>query len=34
MCVDFQKIAIEAKETCPISVAFSFDKTLTANLIN
>ena len=31
---DFQKIAIEAKETCPISVAFSFDKTLTANLIN
>ena len=31
---DFQKIAKEAKETCPISVAFSFDKTLTANLIN
>ncbi len=31
---DFQKIAREAKETCPISVAFSFDKTLTANLIN
>lgn len=31
---DFQKIAKEAKETCPISVAFSFDKTLTANLVN
>lgn len=31
---DFQKIAKEAKETCPISVAFSFGKTLTANLIN
>lgn len=31
---DFQKIAKEAKQTCPISVAFSFDKTLTANLIN
>ena len=31
---DFQKIAKEAQETCPISVAFSFDKTLTANLIN
>lgn len=31
---DFQKIAKEAKETCPISVAFSFAKTLTANLIN
>ncbi len=31
---DFQKIAKEAKETCPISVAFSFEKTLTANLIN
>ncbi|WP_312761859.1 OsmC family protein [Epilithonimonas sp.] len=31
---DFQKIAKEAKETCPISVAFSFNKTLTANLIN
>ena len=31
---DFQKIATEAKETCPISVAFSFDKTLTANLLS
>lgn len=29
---DFQKIAAEAKETCPISVAFSFEKTLTATL--
>ena len=31
---EFQKIAQEAKETCPVSVAFSFEKTLTANLVN
>ena len=31
---DFQKIATEAKETCPISVAFSFEKTLTATLVS
>lgn len=30
---DFQKIAQEAKETCPVSVAFSFDKTLSATLL-
>lgn len=30
---DFQKIAKEAKETCPVSVAFSFDKTLSAKLL-
>ncbi|RRQ47335.1 OsmC family protein [Chryseobacterium sp. SC28] len=29
---DFQKIANEAKEKCPVSVAFSFEKTLTATL--
>lgn len=31
---DFQKIANDAKDNCPVSQAFSFDKTLTANLIN
>lgn len=31
---DFQKIATEAKETCPISVAFSFEKTMTATLVS
>ncbi len=30
---EFQKIAKDAKENCPISLAFSFEKTLTANLI-
>lgn len=29
---DFRKIANEAKEKCPVSVAFSFEKTLTATL--
>ncbi len=29
---EFQKIAANAKDTCPVSVAFSFDKTLTATL--
>ena len=31
---DFQKIANDAKDNCPVSQAFNFDKTLTANLIN
>lgn len=31
---EFQKIAENAKETCPVSVAFSFDKTLTATLVS
>lgn len=29
---EFQKIAANAKETCPVSVAFSFEKTLVATL--
>ena len=29
---DFQKIAKNAEEQCPVSVAFSFEKTLTATL--
>ncbi|WP_300674153.1 OsmC family peroxiredoxin [Soonwooa sp.] len=31
---EFQKIAANAKETCPVSAAFSFEKTLTASLIS
>lgn len=31
---EFQKIAKEAKEKCPVSVAFSFEKTLAAILEN
>lgn len=31
---DFQKIAQKAKETCPVSVAFSFEKTLVATLVS
>lgn len=31
---EFQKIAQNAKETCPVSVAFSFEKTLSASLIS
>ncbi|MFC4686380.1 OsmC family protein [Epilithonimonas pallida] len=31
---DFQKIAKDAKENCPVSQAFSFEKTLTATLVN
>lgn len=31
---EFQKIAKEAKEKCPVSVAFSFEKTLVATLEN
>jgi len=30
---EFQKIAKDAKEKCPISLAFSFEKTLTAELL-
>ncbi|MCG2793917.1 MAG: OsmC family protein [Weeksellaceae bacterium] len=30
---EFQKIAKEAKEKCPVSVAFTFEKTLTATLV-
>ena len=30
---EFQKIAQDAKERCPISVAFSFEKTLVASLV-
>ncbi len=29
---EFQKMAQKAKETCPVSVAFSFDMTLNATL--
>lgn len=31
---EFQKVALGAKETCPVSVAFSFEKTLTATLVS
>lgn len=31
---EFQKIAENAKETCPVSVAFSFEKTLKATLVS
>lgn len=31
---DFQKIANDAKDNCPVSQAFSFDKSLTATLLN
>ncbi|MNK08972.1 Peroxiredoxin OsmC [compost metagenome] len=31
---DFQRIAKKAKETCPVSVAFSFEITLEAKLID
>ena len=31
---EFQKIAANAKETCPVSVAFSFEKTLSATLVS
>jgi len=31
---EFQKIAQKAKDTCPVSVAFSFEKTLTASLVS
>ena len=31
---EFQKIAANAKETCSVSVAFSFEKTLTATLVS
>ncbi|WP_379966735.1 OsmC family protein [Epilithonimonas sp. UC225_85] len=31
---DFQKIAHDAKEKCPVSNAFSFEKTLTATLLS
>lgn len=31
---DFQEIATKAKENCPVSKAFSFDKQLTATLVS
>ncbi len=31
---DFQKIANDAKDNCPVSQAFSFDKSLTATLLS
>lgn len=31
---EFQKIAQKAKDTCPVSVAFSFEKTLNASLVS
>ena len=31
--VDFQSIANKAKENCPVSKAFSFEKTLTSTLV-
>ena len=31
---DFQKIANDAKNNCPVSQAFSFDKSLTATLLS
>jgi len=31
---DFQKIANDAKDSCPVSQAFSFDKSLTATLLS
>jgi len=31
---DFRKIAQEAKENCPVSHAFSFEKSLTATLVS
>lgn len=31
---DFQKIANDAKDNCPVSKAFSFDKSLTATLLS
>lgn len=31
---EFQKIAADAKENCPVSQAFSFEKTLTATLVS
>lgn len=31
---EFQKVALGAKENCPVSVAFSFEKTLTATLVS